>query len=582
MKRRQWKNRALAAVLCLGLAAGAAGCNEPKGLARLTGLSGLKYAGQCGSITLEMAEIKLVKCDEAAFEAQKQTVEENLALVNSVPEEEIQAMSQDEQDLYKMTKENLTRQRALYDYRLLWEPNCGIFGLHAELPLTLEQYEIVYEYDLENRIELTEEAAACLDSVLAFQQEKAAAGLFMEDAQADEVIQFCRNFAKEPESIYLIEDFNKKVDSMEESETFTAEDREKLKQTHKQAVTEKLAPAYLRLADGLEALKGKDQGGGLCKTEEGKAYYRALAAYRTGSDKTPEEMAAMLDEALKENDKAWNRALNKNGKLLEKTQKTKCNTKDPDALMEHLKQAYKTAFPAVEEPEFSLAEFDAQLANNGTGGLIYLNNHTIYLPDKDNLTESTLYFTLAHEGYPGHLYQSAYGKTLPYTELTDFLCFDGYTEGWAKYAELYSAKWAQDTEEEQAFMANEQLAIILMQARIDIGVNLEGWDKAKVKQILGKYNFYNRASDVQAYWNDATASPGGYLPYAIGYLELEALREQAQQALGEKYSDMGFHTAVMECGVSPFWRVKKHVERYIETTLHPQAEPEKTEEKTAA
>ena len=113
MKRRQWKNRALAAVLCLGLAAGAAGCNEPKGLARLTGLSGLKYAGQCGSITLEMAEIKLVKCDEAAFEAQKQTVEENLALVNSVPEEEIQAMSQDEQDLYKMTKENLTRQRAL-------------------------------------------------------------------------------------------------------------------------------------------------------------------------------------------------------------------------------------------------------------------------------------------------------------------------------------------------------------------------------------------------------------------------------------------------------------------------------------
>lgn len=66
--------------------------------------------------------------------------------------------------------------------------------------------------------------------------------------------------------------------------------------------------------------------------------------------------------------------------------------------------------------------------------VIYLNNSQI----TDNLT---LFTTLAHEGYPGHLYQqSAFSATKP-DPLRQTMNFLGYVEGWATYAENMSYEW---------------------------------------------------------------------------------------------------------------------------------------------
>ena len=49
-----------------------------------------------------------------------------------------------------------------------------------------------------------------------------------------------------------------------------------------------------------------------------------------------------------------------------------------------------------------------------------------------------LFTTLAHEGYPGHLYQTTYYANTNPDPLRNLLNFSGYVEGWATYAEMCS------------------------------------------------------------------------------------------------------------------------------------------------
>ena len=49
-----------------------------------------------------------------------------------------------------------------------------------------------------------------------------------------------------------------------------------------------------------------------------------------------------------------------------------------------------------------------------------------------------LFSTLAHEGYPGHLYQTVYFLDHCEENLRQLLSFSSYSEGWASYVEYYS------------------------------------------------------------------------------------------------------------------------------------------------
>ena len=67
----------------------------------------------------------------------------------------------------------------------------------------------------------------------------------------------------------------------------------------------------------------------------------------------------------------------------------------------------------------------------------YLDN-VIYINPAEHYQGLELYTTLAHEGYPGHLYQSVYFQSLSPDPLRSILGTGGYTEGWATYVEMHS------------------------------------------------------------------------------------------------------------------------------------------------
>ncbi len=62
----------------------------------------------------------------------------------------------------------------------------------------------------------------------------------------------------------------------------------------------------------------------------------------------------------------------------------------------------------------------------------------IYINRASTYTALDLYTTLAHEGYPGHLYQTILSGSTTLGSVRNLLNFGGYIEGWATYVEMYA------------------------------------------------------------------------------------------------------------------------------------------------
>ena len=98
---------------------------------------------------------------------------------------------------------------------------------------------------------------------------------------------------------------------------------------------------------------------------------------------------------------------------------------------------------------------------------------------------------------------------------------------------------------------------LALSSRIDIGVNYEGWtleDTCKYFEELGFNSYY--ASDIYSY---VVESPGNYLSYFIGYLEIEELKKEYKNLKMENYTDKDFHKALLDIGPADFETIRKYM-----------------------
>ena len=68
------------------------------------------------------------------------------------------------------------------------------------------------------------------------------------------------------------------------------------------------------------------------------------------------------------------------------------------------------------------------------------------------------------------------------------------------------------------------------------------------------------------------ANPCAFEPYYVGYHEVAALKERAQQELGGRFEEEAFHEALLSSGTAPFSVVERNIEGYIRETLNPEKE----------
>ena len=203
------------------------------------------------------------------------------------------------------------------------------------------------------------------------------------------------------------------------------------------------------------------------------------------------------------------------------------------------------------------------------------DSNVIYINEKNSPGGLELYTTLAHEGYPGHLYQTVYSNrsflSQGENKVRQLLWYGGYQEGWALYVEFLSFDYASALLEEngrsqdalcvQLEKHNRSLQLCLY-SLLDIMIHDQGASFRQVAEVLENFGI-TQVSSIKAIYAYIAEEPCNYLKYYLGYLEILSLQQEAMAQWGDSYSDYAFHTFFLDCGPSDFTSLK---ERLLETT----------------
>lgn len=450
------------------------------------------------------------------------------------------------------------------DYLLYQEPLGPVSGIHTQLPVLLSEYSFYDTQDVETYLALLKETPSYFDSVIRFEQKKAASGLFMPDYQADSVLDTCQSFIDMGKENYLVSTFNERIASLD---LLPENKKDSFQKENMKLVTEEIYPAYQNLITAIKSLKGKGMNEqGLSHFPYGKKYYEYLVRQTTGCNESISRLRLMTRAQILEDLSAMQKVLFPADAAL--TQASVLEQTSPDSMLDDLRSKITDTFPEIPDVDFQVKYVPESMQD-------YLSPAFYMIPAIDNLTENVIYInngqtasglnlytTLAHEGYPGHLYQTVYFSASKPDPIRSILDFGGYVEGWATYAEMMSYYLAPLPKTEASLLQKNSSVILGLYALADMGIHYDGWSVTDTVRFFSDYGI-NDPNAVQSVYKLIIGSPANYLKYYIGYLKFYELKKEMADAMGNQFSQKEFHRAVLDVGPAPFEIVYDEVEKNL-------------------
>lgn len=450
------------------------------------------------------------------------------------------------------------------DYLLYQEPLGPVSGIHTQLPVLLSEYSFYDTQDVETYLALLKETPSYFDSVIRFEQKKAASGLFMPDYQADSVLDTCQSFIDMGKENYLVSTFNERIASLD---LLPENKKDSFQKENMKLVTEEIYPAYQNLITAIKSLKGKGMNEqGLSHFPYGKKYYEYLVRQTTGCNESISRLRLMTRAQILEDLSAMQKVLFPADAAL--TQASVLEQTSPDSMLDDLRSKITDTFPEIPDVDFQVKYVPESMQD-------YLSPAFYMIPAIDNLTENVIYInngqtasglnlytTLAHEGYPGHLYQTVYFSASDPDPIRSILDFGGYVEGWATYAEMMSYYLAPLPKTEASLLQKNSSVILGLYALADMGIHYDGWSVTDTVRFFSDYGI-NDPNAVQSVYKLIIGSPANYLKYYIGYLKFYELKKEMADALGNQFSQKEFHRAILDVGPAPFEIVYDEVEKNL-------------------
>lgn len=450
------------------------------------------------------------------------------------------------------------------DYLLYQEPLGPVSGIHTQLPVLLSEYSFYDTQDVETYLALLKETPSYFDSVIRFEQKKAASGLFMPDYQADSVLDTCQSFIDMGKENYLVSTFNERIASLD---LLPENKKDSFQKENMKLVTEEIYPAYQNLITAIKSLKGKGMNEqGLSHFPYGKKYYEYLVRQTTGCNESISRLRLMTRAQILEDLSAMQKVLFPADAAL--TQTSVLEQTSPDSMLDDLRSKITDTFPEIPDVDFQVKYVPESMQD-------YLSPAFYMIPAIDNLTENVIYInngqtasglnlytTLAHEGYPGHLYQTVYFSASEPDPIRSILDFGGYVEGWATYAEMMSYYLAPLPKTEASLLQKNSSVILGLYALADMGIHYDGWSVTDTVRFFSDYGI-NDPNAVQSVYKLIIGSPANYLKYYIGYLKFYELKKEMADALGNQFSQKEFHRAVLDVGPAPFEILYDEVEKNL-------------------
>lgn len=454
----------------------------------------------------------------------------------------------------RLLSDYISRQQNLAAYPYYDEPLTPSGGVTSQLPVLLAEYTFHNTRDIKDYLGLLSQMDTYFLGILDYEQKKADAGLFMSDEACLKVIEGCEVFTEHPDDNFLIDTFSNRLNAMD---GLTDTQKNAYLKQHSKVLSDHVIPAYSQMIKGLTMLLGRGHNNwGLCNFPEGKAYYEAVVSADTGCDDSVEDLFSQITKARREDLTFCQNLLEKNPKLASQSPKPDAALKEENAMLSRLQKEILTDFPAPPQTEVEICHVDPALSEYLapafyiTAPIDDISHNRIYINDAKNDTDIYYFTTLAHEGYPGHLYQTICTSSYGAPEVLSLLNYPGYTEGWATYTEMQAFYYAGLDQDLASLLQHNQAATLSLYATADIGIHYFGWEKEKNAAFWSEYGVDDTAT-VKRITDLILEEPGNYLKYYVGYLKFRQMREQL--ALENKsFSVSAFHEAILRTGPSPF------------------------------
>lgn len=514
------------------------------------------------------------------------------------------------------------------DFTYYTDPLSPSSGMVSGLPVLLADYTFRTKKDVEDYLGILEQTGAYFDALIRYEQEKSSAGLFMSDTSADNVIEQCDSIMDpvllSDGSHFLQQTFTERLDGLASDEIITGEEKQQYIDKNNLLLTTVMAPAYERVGDAFLVLKGTGTNPyGLCYYPEGKEYYTYLLAQTTGSSRSIPEIRRLLEKDYQKNFHALRDLVKDHPGLLklspedfslslnmqnsysdhpEEPGDTDLPTKPAatsdilcrlsEAILDDLQKQMKPDFPkltcipeakAGQEHDGESNSVSCQIKKVSSSMEAYsspayyltppiddLWHNTIYLNEPNITDDLTLYTTLAHEGYPGHLYQTVYSQNFLNQQnascIRSMLHYGGFVEGWAVYVENLSYGYAaQLTKNEEAAAYIEACRLnrnlhLCLYSYMDIAIHYDGATPEQIGRFLENLGL-GQHTNVKTIYEYLVEEPCNYLKYYLGYLEFLSLKQKAEEMWGTDYSDYRFHKFVLETGPSDFRSLGEQLEK---------------------
>lgn len=454
----------------------------------------------------------------------------------------------------RLLSDYISRQQNLAAYPYYDEPLTPSGGVTSQLPVLLAEYTFRNTRDIKDYLGLLSQMDTYFLGILDYEQKKADAGLFMSDEACLKVIEGCEVFTEHPNDNFLIDTFSNRLNAMD---GLTDTQKNAYLKQHSKVLSDHVIPAYRQMIKGLTMLLGRGHNNwGLCNFPEGKAYYEAVVSADTGCDDSVEDLFSQIAKARREDLTFCQNLLEKNPKLASQSPKPDAALKEENAMLSRLQKEILTDFPAPPQTEVEICHVDPALSEYLapafyiTAPIDDISHNRIYINDAKNDTDIYYFTTLAHEGYPGHLYQTICTSSYGAPEVLSLLNYPGYTEGWATYTEMQAFYYAGLDPDLASLLQHNQAATLSLYATADIGIHYFGWEKEKIAAFWSEYGVDDTAT-VKRITDLILEEPGNYLKYYVGYLKFRQMREQL--ALENKsFSVSAFHEAILRTGPSPF------------------------------
>ena len=360
-----------------------------------------------------------------------------------------------------------------------------------------------------------------------------------------------------------------------------------------EAFAESFIPGVKALKEGLAKCKGKlakEDEGYWAAYEDGKDLYlldlqSLLGLQDFNVDSYIMEVDKALNSSVKEATAAQNTLVNKY-KIQSYTQLEKLISQvaifegTPEEMLEFLYEFAKTIVPELSyKPNITVKEMDEASAKVSNAVAYYMksavdnfeNEYITLNPVK--LGDSTdVLGTLAHEGYPGHLYAYCNSKKLDLHELSVIMTSTAHGEGWATYVELqlyeYALRNAKTQKEKDVYnylIANHKSGFML-ETRIDLGIHVQGWKTEEIANLLDSLGY--SSSYAQDLFNQLIEMPTTYNAYGYGKYYFMKLHDEARSILGKYYNEVEFNQMLLSKGWTNLGELKNTYDEYMKKACH--------------